>query len=72
MINDISNTITDSSMIYIGSHNFSSSAWGKVDQYGYSIRNWELGVMFPPGLSAKIKENIVNDIGFNIKNPKKY
>ena len=42
--------IDDDTMIYFGSHNFSSNAWGKEEKSGsqFTIANWELGVVFLP------------------------
>ena len=40
--------IDDDTMLYFGSHNFSSAAWGREEKHGFCIQNWELGVVFPP------------------------
>ena len=57
------NCISDNSLLYFGSHNFSPSAWGNMEknQTQISINNWELGVVFPPGEgTAELKKNIID------------
>lgn len=67
--------IDDSSIIYFGSHNFSYSAWGRVEKNAtqLSIGNTELGILLPPELgSKKDKEDIVlNKLPFKFP-PNKY
>lgn len=61
--------ICDDSIIYLGSHNFTKAAWGKfVKGYKfYSLSNYELGVIFPPGKnSAKRKREVLEKISFKI------
>lgn len=47
--------INDDTSIYLGSHNFSPSAWGHIDheQEAVSINNWEFGVVFGPQKDSK-------------------
>ena len=52
VVNDFSdNKISDNTLLYFGSHNFSPSAWGNIEKNGtqISMNNWEIGVVFPPG-----------------------
>lgn len=46
----IDDKITDDSVIYMGSHNFTKAAWGKYlnNFKNYQINNYELGVVYPP------------------------
>lgn len=50
VITDDDNEVNDDTMIYFGSHNFSSYAWGKYEKAlnQLSIINTELGVLIPP------------------------
>ena len=61
------------SFIYIGSHNFSSSAWGNFEKNGtqISIANYELGIIFDVNLlSYQEKLDIYNNLLFNFDAPK--
>ena len=42
--------ITDDTVLYFGSHNFSAGAWGNLekDESQLAIANWEIGVAFGP------------------------
>lgn len=46
----IDKKITDDSVVYLGSHNFTKAAWGKYfnNFKHYQVNNYELGVYFPP------------------------
>jgi tyrosyl-DNA phosphodiesterase 1 len=59
--------IDDDTVIYIGSHNFSSAAWGRYEKADSQlfIRNYELGVVFKsrPGSKAQ-KEAIIAGLPF--------
>ena len=64
--------IDDDTIIYYGSHNFTSSAWGKYEKNRSQllVSNTELGVLIPGRKGSKsIKENIVK--GFSFKFPAK-
>ncbi len=59
--------IADDSLIYVGSHNISSSAWGKMEKGNSQIciSNYELGVVFKPEKgSAEMKKTIVASLMF--------
>ena len=61
------------SIIYIGSHNFSASAWGNYEknETQISIANYELGVIFDcHSLSFEEKLDIYNNFLFNFDCPK--
>lgn len=67
---DSSGNIDDSTVLYFGSHNFSTSAWGKEEKGGTQIAlaNWELGVVFPAGVgTGGSKKDIIESL--NIKFP---
>ena len=69
------NKISDSTMLYFGSHNFSPSAWGNMEKKDTQIHiaNWELGVVFPPEIGTqKIKEEIVKSLPLKLVDLKKY
>ena len=69
------NEVGDSSMLYFGSHNLSPSAWGNQEKGDtqLSIANWELGVVFPPGVgTSKVKNEIMKCMTLNLLCPKKY
>jgi tyrosyl-DNA phosphodiesterase 1 len=42
--------ITDDTVLYFGSHNFSAGAWGNLEKTNtqLGIANWEVGVVFGP------------------------
>ena len=66
--------IQDSTVIYVGSHNFSGAAWGALEKGGkqISIKNYEIGVIFDSKEgSAEEKQRIVKRLPFNFP-PKKY
>ena len=52
IVTDENEEINDNTFIYYGSHNLSSSAWGKYEKdfQQLSIINYELGVFIPPGI----------------------
>lgn len=59
--------IGDDTTIYIGSHNFSSAAWGAVEKSGkqLSIKNFEIGVVFGQSVgSAEEKQRILKRLPF--------
>lgn len=59
--------ITDDTVIYLGSHNLTKSAWGKYSRDSYELQNYEMGVLFPPKKeSAKMKQEIVDSLSFKI------
>jgi tyrosyl-DNA phosphodiesterase 1 len=74
IVTDKTYTIDDDTIIYLGSHNFTPSAWGKVEKNDsvLSITNTELGVVFPPlpGSAAR-KQQIVKDLPFKFP-PRKF
>jgi len=66
--------LSDESILYFGSHNFTASAWGRFDKFSMQliINNFELGVIFKPQKnSAEMKQRIVDSMMFNT-NPEKY
>ena len=70
----VDHKIDDNSVIYIGSHNISSSAWGKMEKKKTQlcISNYELGVIFKPQKnSKKMKEEIIESLMFKYP-PSKY
>ena len=65
VINNVDDIITDESLLYFGSHNFSPNGWGRVSPDGSLIHmvNWELGIVFPPKPgSADLKRRIIDSI----------
>ncbi len=42
--------IDDDTIIYFGSHNMSTSSWGREEKQAsqFAIANWELGVAYMP------------------------
>ncbi|KAL4463415.1 hypothetical protein ABPG72_017136 [Tetrahymena utriculariae] len=59
--------INDDTVIYIGSHNFSEAAWGKLnkDNSQLYISNTELGILVPPMKGSKeLKEEIVEIMNY--------
>ena len=48
--------ISDDSLLYFGSHNFSPSAWGNIEKNNtqISLNNWELGIVFPPQVGSAV------------------
>jgi len=59
--------VDDDTVIYIGSHNFTKSAWGKISRGKYEIWNHELGVIFPAEKgSASLKRDIISKLSFKI------
>lgn len=74
IVTDKSYTVTDDTIIYLGSHNFTPSAWGKTEKGDsvLNITNTELGVVFPPlPGSASRKQQIVADLPFKFP-PRKF
>lgn len=47
---DQESKITDDTILYFGSHNFSAAAWGNLEknETQIAIANWEIGVLFGP------------------------
>ena len=67
---DEKGVIDDDTLIYFGSHNFSSAAWCKEEKGGkqISLSNWELGVVYlPEEGSRERKRNIIDSL--NVKFP---
>ena len=65
--------LNNDSIIYIGSHNFSTSAWGNYEKNGtqISVANYELGIIFDINLlSFEEKLDIYNNLLFNFDAPK--
>ena len=65
--------LNNDSIIYIGSHNFSSSAWGyyEKNETQIAVANYELGVVFDNYvLSFEEKLYIYNNLLFNFDCPK--
>ena len=65
--------LNNDSIIYIGSHNFSSSAWGNYEKNNsqIAIANYELGIIFDcHSLSFEEKLDIYNSFLFNFDAPK--
>ena len=59
--------IDDDTIIYYGSHNFTSSAWGKYEKNRsqLSVSNTELGVLIPGKVGSKhLKEEIIKGLSF--------
>lgn len=59
--------VDDDTVIYLGSHNLSSSAWGRFEKSGSQIfmANYELGVVFLPSPnSASMKRSIITRLPF--------
>lgn len=66
-----SGIVDDDTVIYIGSHNFTKSAWGKISRQRYEISNHELGVLYPPETnSAELKRELINKFSFKVPAPK--
>ena len=56
------NEVTDETIIYIGSHNFTKSAWGAWGSYNkYHINNTELGMLFPPAKGSRQAKKVLID-----------
>ena len=65
--------LNNDSIIYIGSHNFSSSAWGYYEKNDsqIAISNYELGVIFDSNIiNFEEKLDIFNNFLFNFDCPK--
>lgn len=59
--------IDDDTVIYIGSHNFTKSAWGKISRQKYEISNYELGIVYPPEPhSTDFKKELISKFSFKI------
>eukprot|EP00347_Sterkiella_histriomuscorum_P001407 403372152 len=66
--------ITDDTVLYFGSHNFSGGAWGNLEKNDsqISISNWELGVVFGPQVgSQEMKQKMINNMVLQYP-PEKY
>ena len=65
--------VDDDTIVYIGSHNFTQSAWGKFEKndQGIEVFNYELGLIWPskPN-SALSKTQMVESFGINFPPPK--
>ena len=75
MINPKDNEISDDSLLYFGSHNFSPSAWGNQEKKDTQLHtaNWELGIVFPPGKDTQaLKRRIADTMVFNLRAPAQY
>ena len=62
-------SIDDDTFIYCGSHNITSSAWGKLNKNGNTMScvNTELGVCYPPKVgSAALKRWIISRLPFGL------
>ena len=58
--------IDDDTIVYIGSHNFTQSAWGKYekDDKGMEVFNYELGVIWPSKAHSSLaKSTLVENFG---------
>ncbi|KRX00629.1 hypothetical protein PPERSA_00856 [Pseudocohnilembus persalinus] len=67
-------SINDNTVIYLGSHNFSQAAWGRLQlqMKQININNTELGILFPPQENSKqMKQQIVNVLPWKFP-PEKY
>ncbi|CAD8052683.1 unnamed protein product [Paramecium primaurelia] len=74
IITGLDEDINDYTSIYIGSHNFSQGAWGKMEKNATQlyIANTELGVLYPPKKnSAQLKQQIIEQLSFKFP-PLKY
>lgn len=63
------NGISDNTIFYFGSHNFSVAAWGNFEKNDsqVSIANYELGILFNPiKLRFEEKQNIVKSLLVNL------
>lgn len=59
--------ITDDTVLYLGSHNFTQAAWGRSSNFDqrFTVWNFELGAVFPPRPgSAQRKREIIARLGF--------
>lgn len=62
-------SVDDDTLIYIGSHNISTSAWGRLVMGGsqYHGVNTEMGVVFPPGNNTRLKKlKILESLSFSM------
>ena len=65
-----SDGITDDSIVYVGSHNFTIAAWGAFEKGSSIVKscNYELGCMFVPKKgTAKAKRDLVEKLGVNLE-----
>jgi len=72
LITNSGSEVNDDSLIYIGSHNFTAAAWGKLekDKPQSLVFNYELGVLIPPKTGSKAsKEAIMKTIGVRLTAP---
>eukprot|EP01022_Parablepharisma_sp_SALTPOND_P028914 TRINITY_DN72030_c3_g1_i1.p1 TRINITY_DN72030_c3_g1~~TRINITY_DN72030_c3_g1_i1.p1 ORF type:complete len:585 (-),score=32.20 TRINITY_DN72030_c3_g1_i1:1359-3113(-) len=70
----VNHVVDDNTLIYMGSHNISSSAWGKMEKGNTQIciANYEVGVVFKPKVgSGELKRNAVKALMFKYP-PGKY
>lgn len=66
---EVDDGITDDSIIYFGSHNFSVAAWGSFEKSDsqISIANYELGIVFDPiKITYEEKKSIYNSLILNM------
>jgi tyrosyl-DNA phosphodiesterase 1 len=54
--------INDETAIYVGSHNFSPSAWGNISRSSaLYISNWEFGLLFTPQKdTTEVKKRVIS------------
>ena len=72
LVTNSGSEVSDDSLIYIGSHNFTAAAWGKLekDKPQSVVFNYELGVLIPPKSGSKAsKEAITKTIGVRFDAP---
>lgn len=77
LVSNSGSAINDDTVIYVGSHNFTSAAWGRFehDRTAVFVNNYELGIVIPPMKnSAKAKQKLVSkfDINFEVVGFGKY
>lgn len=61
--------IDDDSVVYIGSHNFTQSAWGKFEkkEERLEVCNYEFGLVFPSRKDSVItKQTLIDNFGVNL------
>ena len=71
IVSNSKGTINDDTIIYIGSHNFTTAAWGKfeLDNSSVFVSNYEMGVLIPSlKESSKAKQRLIDqfDIDFEM------
>jgi tyrosyl-DNA phosphodiesterase-1 len=66
--------IDDDTIVYIGSHNFTQSAWGKFEkkEERLEVCNYEMGLIFPSRKDSVVaKESLIDSFGVSLP-PNKY